>query len=332
VNSRRELLLLLSAVTAPRMLLAQSKPAPEATEKLVRVGILVSTTEDQYRVNHRAFVDSMRELGWVPGRNVVYDFVYADNDEARLPALAEELVSRNPRVIHVGSDRQARAASSKTRSIPIVFASVTNAIEGGLIKSLARPGGNVTGVINIGPELGGKRLQLLKEALPKIVKVALLVYPLSGANLREQKLIEQTAATLGIRVVQLTAKEPGAMDAAFASARKGRAEAVLVAQHQVFHSFRKRILEAAANHHLPVVGARSEFTDDGALMSYGATLTEQIRRSAQFVDKILRGAKPADIPVEQPTRFELIVNMKTAKALGLTIHQPLLMRADRVIE
>lgn len=229
----------------------------------------------------------------------------------------------------------AQAAFASTRTIPIVFAAGANVVERGLVKTLARPGGNVTGVQNISWELGGKRLQLLKQALPKNARVGVLVYPNPdplSATAREFAMIEKAAATLGVTVIPAMAKGVGEFDAAIASLVKNRVEALLTTIAPLFQAERKRILELAASRRLPVVGVRSEFADDGALMSYSALLSDQIRRATQMVDKILKGAKPADIPVEQPVRFALVVNAKTAKTLGITIPGEILLQASRVIE
>jgi putative ABC transport system substrate-binding protein len=332
MNNRRKLVFALGALTVG---LARAQPA-ERAGKTMRVGMLTpGTRADVERGNSKRFVDAMRELGWVEGRNILYERVYADYDASRLPALAAELVARAPDLIWVVNTPSALAAFASTRTIPIVFASGDNVVERGLVKTLARPGGNVTGVQNIGGELGGKRLHLLKQALPKIARVGVLVRPNPdplAASAAELKIIEKAAATLGLTAIPAMAKAVGEFDAAIASLVKNRIEALLVIHTALFFSERKRILELAASRRLPVVGARSEFADGGALMSYSALLSDQIRRSAQMADKILKGTKPADIPVELPTKFELVVNVKTAKTLGITIPGEILLQAARVIE
>jgi ABC-type uncharacterized transport system substrate-binding protein len=199
------------------------------------------------------------------------------------------------------------------------------------VKSLARPGGNVTGVANIGWELGGKRLQLLKQALPKLARVGVLVDP-SQSSLNELKLIDQAAATMAVKVMPVMAKQIEEVDQAFTAFSKNRVDAVLGTHVVLFLNERRRVLENAAKHRIPFVAHRSEMADYGALISYSSMLSEQYRRAAQMIDKVLKGAKPAELPVEQPTRFELVVNLKTAKALGITIPQSFLARAERVIE
>ena len=305
--------------------------APERAGKAVRVGILATTTQAKYQAREKTFVDAMRELGWVEGRNIIYDRVYADDDEAHLPALAAALVARGPNLIFLTSAPPALAAFAKTRTIPIVFGAVNDPVEIGLVQSLAHPGGNVTGIANIGGELGGKRLQLLKQALPKISRVVVLVYPRADSS-RELKLIEQAAAVLRVTVIPMMVKQANELEAAFALLAKSRAQALLTTHIALFMVERKHILELAAKQRIPVVGHRSEMANDGALMSYSSILSDQIRRAAQLADKILKGTKPADIPVEQPTRFELAVNMKTAKALGITIPGEIMLQANRVIE
>jgi putative ABC transport system substrate-binding protein len=331
MNSRRKLIIALAALPVG---LARAQPAQRAG-KTMRVGILSTGTGAATGAgNSKIFIDAMREMGWVEGRNIIYDRVYADNEESRLPVLAAELVARAPDLIWVMTGQPLLAAIASTRTIPIVFATYSNVVEQGLVKSLARPGGNVTGMQTIGRELGGKRLQLLREALPKIARVGVLVLRSpDSTGPQEFKLIEKAAVTLGLTVIPAIAKGVGEFDSAIALLVKNRVEALLVPQNNLFYGERKRILELAASRRLPVAGFRSEFTDDGALMSYGSLLTDQIRRSAQMVDMILKGTKkPADIPVEQPTRFELVVNLKTAKALGITIPGEIMLQATRVIE
>ena len=329
MNSRRIFLLALAALSVG---LARAQPV-ERAGKTLRVGILFVGTRAANEANRKIFVDTLRQLGWVEGRNIIYDLVYADNDESRLPALAADLVARTPDLIWVLPLPAALAALASTRTVPIVFAASSNVVERGLVKTLAHPGGNVTGVQNISLELGGKRLQLLKQVLPKIARVGVLVNPRPDSlSPLELKVIEKAAATLGLTAIPAMAKEVEEIDAAIALLDKNRVEALLVTTNPHFNDGRKRLLKLAASRQLPVVGFRSEFTDDGALMSYSALLSDQVHRSAQIVDKILKGAKPADIPVEQPTKFELVVNAKTAKTLSITVPGEILLQANRVIE
>lgn len=329
MNNRRKLIVALgaSALTSPFASFAQQQGKP------VRVGILASSTQSANQVFENPFVDTMRELGWVEGHNIAYERFYADDDAARLATLAAALAARDLALIYSPNAPPTLAAVAKTRTIPIVFSAVADPVDQGLIKSLAHPGGNVTGVASISWEPGGKRLQLLKQALPKITRVGVLINPSYPNSSRELKLIEQAAATLGVKAIPVVVTQAQELDAAFAALSKNRAEALLTVHVAFFViSVRKRILELAARQRLPVVGPRSEFAEDGALMSYGSILTEQVRRAAHLADKILKGVKPSDIPVEQPTKFELVVNMKTAKSLGIKIPSVIMLQVTRVIE
>ncbi|OGA54552.1 MAG: hypothetical protein A3F74_22135 [Betaproteobacteria bacterium RIFCSPLOWO2_12_FULL_62_58] len=326
MTSRRAFLLGLAALYP---VVARSQRAPRS-EKPLRVGILTLFPAAMFRIQEKAFVDSMRELGWVEGRNIIFDRVYADNDAARLPVLAAELVSRGPHVIYAQANLPARAAFSETSKVPIVFAGVDDPVQLGVIKSLSRPGGNITGIVNMGWELSGKRMQLLKEAMPKLGRVGVLMTPYRGAS-EGLKLIEQAAGS-NVQVIPAMVKGAKELDAAFALLAQNKVDAVLTSHVTLFLRERKRIVELAAKQRLPVMGHRSELADSGALMSYSSLLTDDIRRGAQLVDKVLKGTKPTDIPVEQPTKFALVVNMKTAKALGIAIPQSILLQAERVIE
>jgi putative ABC transport system substrate-binding protein len=334
MNHRRDLILLLGAATAaPRMLRAQSKQTPERTGKPVRVGMFSETTPAKAQYGDKQFIDAMRALGWVEGRNVVYDGAYADDDLTRLPAVATALVARQPDVIHVRNTQATMALTAQTRSIPIVFTGVSDPDQRGIVKALARPGGNVTGVTPIGAELGGKRLQLLKQALPKVSRVGVLVNPTySPVSSKDFKAVQEVASRLGVTTIPAMVNSAAEIDAAFALFAKSRAEAVLLTQNAVLSREGGRILQLAAAQRLPVVSTGGSIADQGGFMGYGAVASEQYARAALIVDKILKGAKPADIPVEQPTRFELVINLKTARAFGITIPQAFLVTADRVIE
>jgi len=331
MNNRRKLVIALGGLSVG---LAHAQPA-ERAGKTMRVGCLSAGTRANFEAgNGKVFVVAMRELGWIEGRNIVYDRAYAESDEKRLPALAAELVARAPDLIWVITTQATLAAFASSRTISIVFAGSSDIVERGLAKTMAQPGGNVTGVQNITWELAGKRLQLLKQAMPKLARVGVLVYPDSDTSgPREFKMIENAAATLGLTAVPAMAKGVGEVDAAIASLVKNRVEALFVTSSPLFQNQRTRILALAASQRLPVVAPRSEYVVDGALMSYSALLSDQIRRSAQMVDMILKGTKkPADIPVEQPTKFELVLNVKTAKALSITLPGEILLQANRVIE
>ena len=301
--------------------------------KVPRVAIFEPTTAEKYQTRERVFVDTLRELGWIEGRNIEFDRVFGNDDVRRLPVLATSLVKRVPDVIYTTSGGSSNAAVAATRTIPIVLGSQSDLVERGWVQSLAHPGGNVTGIVNLGPDLGPKRLQLLKQALPKVTRVGLLVTPLFGGGAREMKMIEQLAKDLRIAVVSTPVNQQAdELDAAFAALTKGRIEALLIAHSWYFLSVRKQILEFASQLRIPVVAHRSEMTDSGALMSYSSIFSEQVRRAAHLVDKILKGEKPADIPVELPTRFELVINRRTANALGIRIPGEIMLQAARVIE
>ena len=310
---------------------ACAQPQKSAT-KSVRIGLLQigspETAPDS--TSAQRFVTALRELGWVEGRNVVYDRVYAGGKFNRLPELAGELVARRPDLVYAATNSQVLALAAKTRTIPIVFSGFANPVEFGLVKSLARPGGNATGIANIGWELGGRRMQLLKQVMPNIKRVGVLVTPFGLKHFPEQQLIEKAAGG-SVEVTAALVKE-GDLDAAFALLAERRVEAVLTTHLALFLRERRRVLDLAGKHGIPVIAHRSEVAEAGALLSYSSILLEQIRAAAQIADKILKGAKPADIPVERPTKFELVVNLKTARTLGVTVPQSVLLQADRVVE
>jgi putative ABC transport system substrate-binding protein len=297
----------------------------------MRVGMLYTSDAKSDQARNKVFVDTMRELGWVEGANIAYDRLYADGDAARLQALAAKLIARKPDLVLVSSNPEVRAVLAVTRAIPVIFSGTNNPVATGLVKSLARPGGNVTGIANIGPELGPKRVQLLREAIPGISRVGLLITPLIAPLQTERKLIEETAAR-HLKIVPAIVNEAGDLEAAFKLFAESRVEAVITTHIQLYDLLRKKIIDMAAKYRLPVIGHRTSLAEDGALMSYSSVRLEQVRRAAHLVDKVLKGTNPADVPVEQPTKFELVINMKTAKALGITIPQSILLQASRVIE
>jgi putative tryptophan/tyrosine transport system substrate-binding protein len=329
MNRRRKLLTALAAAALVWTPVARAQPTRRAG-KPMRVAFLSMGSGHQIPEIVKTVIDTLSDLGWVEGRDIAYDIVYAQSDRTRLSALAAELVGRKPDLIHVMANPESLAVLNATRSIPIVFGVALDPVEAGLVQSLNRPGGNVTGVATLGRETAAKRMQLLKETMPKIRRVAVLMSssPLIGLEL---KTIEQSAGP-GIKVIAATANEPGELETAFASLADSRPEAMIVTQVAFYIGARKRILGLTGKLGIPLIATRSDWVDDGALMSYNASRLEQVKRSAQLADRILKGAKPADIPVEQPTKFDLVVNLKTAKAFGLTIPQALLLQASRVIE
>ena len=297
-----------------------------------KVGILSETPSAGFQDNAKLFFAGMQELGWVEGRNLIYDHAYAEGDLARLPDLAKTLVTRQPDVIFARTTQAALAAAVATRTIPIVFVGITNPEQRGLVKSLRQPGGNVTGTTQLGGALGGKRLQLLKEALPKITKVGVLVNTAYSTSTEDFSLIERAAKHLGISIVSAQAADAKAFDAAFVRFVQNGVDAVLATQNPIFTRERGRVVALAEKHHIPVAGFSGAWIDSGALMSYGASPREAMQSSARIVDKVLKGTKPSDIPVEQSTRFELVVNKKAAKSLGISLSQSILILAERVIE
>jgi len=281
-----------------------------------------------------AFLQGLRDLGYVEGRTIVIEYRDAEGKLERLRALGAELVALKVDVIVTGGGTPvALAAQQATRTLPVVFSSATDPVTDGLVISLARPGGNLTGLSNLAPELVGKCLEQLKEAVPKVGLVAVLWQPGAiGGRTDMLKPAEVAARALGVRLQFIEAQGPADFDRAFSDMARAHAGALAVLGSAIFNSERRRLVDLAAKHRLPTVYTSRDFVDAGGLMTYGPNLADSFRRAAAYVDKILKGAKPADLPVEQPTKFELVVNLKTATALGLTIPPSLLQRADQVIQ
>jgi putative ABC transport system substrate-binding protein len=281
-----------------------------------------------------AFRQGLRELGWAEGRNIVIDYRFAEGRLDRLPDLAAELVRLKVDIIVAQATPGAAAAKNATETIPIVMVPVGDPVGLGLIASLARPGGNVTGVSYSvgGLEIAGKQLELLKETLPKVRRVAVLSNPANPAHALVIRELNVAARSLGVQLQLLEARGPNEFDGAFAAMATERVGALLVVADTMFVLQRTRLADLAARSRLPAAYGWREHVEAGGLMSYGPSLRDLFRRSATFVDRILKGAKPGDLPVEQPTKFELVINLKTAKALGLTIPPSLLSRADHISE
>jgi putative tryptophan/tyrosine transport system substrate-binding protein len=274
----------------------------------------------------------LRALGYVEGKNFTFDYRYADNRLDRLPALADELVGLKVDVLIARSPRAALAAKNATRTTPIVFYDVADPVALGLVDSLARPGGNLTGLTIITEVLVGKRLELLKETVPKLSGVAVLWNPQNPGNALQWKESQLQARALGLQLHSMEVSSADRYEGAFKEAAKARSAALAVTPDPLVTSNFKLITDLAVKYRLPAIADREEFVDNGGLMSYGADQADQHRRVAWMIDKILKGAKPSEIPVEQPTKFELVINLKTAKALGLTIPPVVLMRAERVVK
>jgi putative tryptophan/tyrosine transport system substrate-binding protein len=283
----------------------------------------------------RALEETLRELGYVEGRNLVVERRFAAFKYDRLPALAAELVALKVDIIVAGGTLTALAAKQATKTIPIVFAVASDPVPSGLVTSLARPGGNVTGSAILSPELVGKCLELLKQAVPGVSRVAALWQPGAMDERTDKDMLkgaDVAARALGVRLQFVEARGPADFDRAFSDMTRARAGALAVLGGPMFNNERRRLVELAAKNRLPAVYQSREFVDEGGLMAYRPNFADMFRRAATYVDRILKGAKPADLPVEQPTKFELVINLKTAKALGLTIPQSMLGRADEVIE
>jgi ABC-type uncharacterized transport system substrate-binding protein len=311
-----------SLLTAPLAVEAQ-----QAIQRPI-VGFLCNTTKLA-----PAFGDGLRELGYVDGKNIVVEYRCVEGRTERGPQLAAELLKLKPNVLVAASDPLVKALIDATRTIPIVMAGSGDPVGNRFVVSFARPGGNVTGVSLLGPELAAKRLELLKTVVPEIAQVAVLVNPTNPNASRQLSEVEAAAHTIGTRLKVLRGRSTTDFDSAFSGiGRTSVTTALLVSSNALFMAERRRIAAFALANRLPAMGFAREFAEDGTLLAYGASLPGLYRRAAYFVDKILRGAKPADLPVDQPTTFELIINMKTAKTLGLTVPPSLLLRADQLIE
>jgi ABC-type uncharacterized transport system substrate-binding protein len=305
--------------------------AQQAT-KVPRAGLLIAGSTQGIQPYLDAFRQGLRELGYVEGQSIAIEYRSAEGKYERLSDLAAELVRMKLDVIVAVATPAVHAAKQATKAIPIVMLSVGDPVATGFVASVARPGGNITGLANIAPELVGKQLQLLREVLPKLSVVGVLWNPANPSGAPQLREAEAAARALGVRVQPLEAQGPSDIDRAFVAMTRERAGALLVLSDSMLIVQRERIADLAAKNRLPAVYGLRLHAEAGGLMAYGANLLDLARLTATFVDKILKGAKPGDLPVEQPTKFELVINLKTAKALGLTIPQSLLLRADQVIE
>jgi len=275
----------------------------------------------------------MAQLGWIDGQNIVIETRFADGEVDRLPVLAGELLALNVDLIVAGSSASTRASKSATTTVPIVMSASADAVGEGFVASLAHPGGNITGMTFLaGPEIAGKQLELLREIAPAASRVAFLTNPRNASHVAYAAELKSAARKLGVRLQPVPAGSPDELADAFDAMSKERAAALLVLTDAMFFGERRRITELARNAALPALYSQREFVDVGGLASYGPNLIDMARGAARHVDKILRGAKPKDVPVEQPKKFELVLNLRTAKALGLTIPQSFLLRADEVIQ
>ncbi len=314
------------------MILSAPVVAAQSPVKAARIGVLANGTASTDAVRHEAFRQGLNELGYVEGRNIVIEYRYAEGKTERFPALAAELVRLNVDLILTAGDAGIRAAKQASQTIPIVVAIVADLVGPGYVASLARPGGNITGLTTLNPELSAKRLELLKTAFPKVSRVAILQNPTNAANVAGFKESEVVAQALRIQLLPLDVRRADDFASAFPAALRAHADALIAVGDAVLLTHRARIADFAAKNRLPAMYANQEYMDAGGLMFYGPNVADMFRRAATYVDKILKGAKPGDLPIEQPTKLEFVINLKTAKALGLTIPPALLRRADQVIE
>jgi len=313
-----------AAALLPRVIHAQ------APAKARRIGLLMSTTSEAAAHIVAAFEDGLRGLGHSEGKDVVLEYRWAESHAERFAELAADLVRQHMDVIVASSQAAAIASARATKAIPIVMVNVSDPVAVGLVGSLARPGGNVTGLSQqLTPEIRAKQLQLLKEALPRVSRVAVLWSSSTTVGLSEY---EAAGQSMGVRVRFVELRSPEDLGRVFAAMASDRVDALVVPGDTLLFIQRRRVVELARDHRLPAMYSLREFTEAGGLMSYSARLTEQFRRAAVYVDKILRGATPSTLPVESPSQYELALNLKTAKALGLTIPPALLIRADEVIQ
>ena len=317
-------------IAAGALLAAPLAAAAQQAAKVARIGILAGS---QAATPHaiEAFLQGLRDLGYVEGRNVVIEYRDAEGKPERFPALAAELLALKVDIVVAPSTPAALATKQATRTVPIVFAGAADPVTDGLVASLARPGGNVTGLSNLSGELVGKRLEQLKQAAPGVSRVAVLWHQ-GGTDGRTEKdmlnAAQVAARSLGVQLQLAETRGPEDFDRAFSDMTKARVGALTVLPIAMFGFDRRRLVDLAAKYRLPAAYPAREYVDAGGLMSYGANLADLHRRAATYVDKILKGAKPGDLPVEQPTKFELVINLKTAKDLGLTIAPSLLQRAE----
>jgi putative ABC transport system substrate-binding protein len=325
---RRAFLGALALLAAPRA--AEAQPAG----RMYRIGYLTSGFKLVPGSNPglASFLQSLRELGYVEGRNITVEIRYAEGQPERFPALAAELADLKLDVLVAVSTPGALAAKQATGKIPIVMASVGEPVEVGLVDSLAHPGGNITGLSLIAPQLAAKRLDLLKQALPRLSRVTVLWNSANqGMKTRFQE-AQLAAQAVGVTLLPVTVQSPADFEPLFVTMTRDRPESLLVLADTVTIANRQRTVEFAARNRVPAIYEARTFVDSGGLMSYGVDVAEHYRRAAIYVDKVIRGSKPSDLPVEQPTKFELVINLKTATALGLTIPLSVLQRADHVIE
>jgi putative tryptophan/tyrosine transport system substrate-binding protein len=325
----RKFFILLLAIV---LLTTSSLTEAQQPAKMPRIGFLITSSPSAIAPRMDAFRQGLRELGYVEGKNIVIEPRHAEGKLDRLPALAAELVRLKVDVLVTSGPTATHSAKRATSTIPIVMTFDDDPVGSGFVASLARPGGNITGLSTLAPEISGKQLELLKEIVPRLGRAAVIGTSTRQGTAQALKQLEPAAGAFGVKLQYLDIQNPKDIESVFRAASKGRADAVLVLQSPVFNSQRAQIADLALKSRLPATYPRREFVEDGGLMSYGVSISDLDRRAATYVDKILKGAKPVDLPVEQPKKFEFIINLKAAKQIGLTVPPNVLARADRVIK
>jgi putative ABC transport system substrate-binding protein len=326
---RREFITLLGGAAVAWPLAAR---AQQQTTKVPRIGWLVTGSPTSYRFSLTAFQDGLKALGYVEGQNIRIEYRWAEGNVARLPELAKELVQQNVDVILAGGSVGAEAAKHATSVIPIVAAGVADLVEIGLVASLARPGGNLTGFVASAPETAAKRLEIMQEITPQAGRAAILWNPSNSSAKLEWNFAKEFAAANNIAILPHGARDVEELKNALAGVSQSASDVLVVLNDPFMFTHRRAIVDAAARFRLPSIYGFREFVDDGGMISYGTNITDTYRHAADYVSRILKGEKPADLPVQLPTKFELVVNFKAAKAIGFTLPNSILLRADEVIE
>ena len=324
--NRRHAILALAALSAPFRLTAQ--PASGAP----RIGVLIGGTTESSGQLVQAFIKGMAELGYQDGKNVRYELRYGDGSSEKVQTNARELVAAKVDVIWAPAATAVVAAQKATASLPIVFALPADPVASGFVRSLPQPGTNATGITTMTAEMGAKRIEILNETFPKLKRIGVLHNPSDSGSATQLPSVQQGARALGKELMVAEARAPEEFAAAFAKLAAWRANALVMVESTLYFFHRKTLLISAAMHRWPTITNSKEYAEAGGILAYGTDYADNCRRSADYVDKILKGAKPADLPVQQPTRFEFTINLKAAKAMGLSIPQAMLLRADRVIE
>jgi putative tryptophan/tyrosine transport system substrate-binding protein len=304
----------------------------QQSRKIPLVGVLIAGSPTSMETRIKAFQQKLRELGYMEGQNIVVEYHYASGNSDRITALTDDLVRSKADVIVTWAIPVTQVVKDATTTIPVVMAGGGNPVDAGLVTSLAKPGGNITGLATIQNELTGKRLELLKETFPKISRVAVVLNPEGQVPSQGYEQLKSLAQSLKVNIESFNVRNPNDIDKAFEAIAKRRADGLLLESDPVFNTNRTNVIKLAAKNRLPAIYPERRWVEDGGMMGYGTDLIEVARRAAIFVDKILKGTKPADLPVEQPTKFELAINLRTAKQIGVTIPQSVLYRADRVVK